>query len=172
MESFDRQFGSLNPKAPAVLSEFAFLVGEFDCEARIHLDDGQWQNFPAKWTGRFILDGYAIADEYRMFDSAGALVVLGMNFRTYDAARKKWNLRWLDAFSGAWTNLAPLEFGGVTFADKSISYILREPMAGHNLTKATYVRNSPTHFTWCGEKSADGSEWTDFMILEAQLRRS
>jgi hypothetical protein len=168
MESFDRQFGSLNPKAPATLSEFAFLVGEFDCEARIHLDGGQLQNFRAKWSGRFILDGYAIADEYRMFDATGVLLVLGMNFRTYDSARGAWNLRWLDGFSGAWTNLAAEEFGGVTIAAKSISYMFREPMAGHHLTRATYIRNSPTHFTWRAEKSENGDDWAEFMVLEAK----
>jgi hypothetical protein len=35
----------------------------------VKLADGQWQTFEATWLGRFILDGYAIADEYRMTDS-------------------------------------------------------------------------------------------------------
>ena len=29
--------------------------------------------------GRLILDGYAIADEYRMMDTSGELIVLGVN---------------------------------------------------------------------------------------------
>jgi hypothetical protein len=53
--------------------------------------DGSWQTLEAAWLSRFILDGYAIADEYRMMSSSGELIVLGMNFRTYDAARKVWN---------------------------------------------------------------------------------
>ena len=42
----------------------------------------------AFFVGRcFILDGYAIADEYRMTNSAGGLTVLGSILRTYDPAK-------------------------------------------------------------------------------------
>lgn len=36
----------------------------------------------------YILDGYAIADEYRMIASSGELLVFGMNFRIYDSASR------------------------------------------------------------------------------------
>jgi hypothetical protein len=48
------------------------------------LQAGDWESgASATWKGRFILDGYVIADEYSMTTSAGELIVLGMNFRTY-----------------------------------------------------------------------------------------
>ena len=85
-----------NPKAPEALSHFAFLIGQFKCEAKLKSSDGSWQIFHASWSGRFILDGYVIADEYTMTGPRGELVVVGMNFRTYDVAQQMWNIKWLE----------------------------------------------------------------------------
>jgi hypothetical protein len=117
--------------------------------------------------GRFILDGHAIADEYRMTDAAGELIVLGVNLRAYDAARRAWNMKWLDARAGTWVDLGPEALGGVTFDGESIVYAFAEPMAGHAYTRATYTKVSRTHFTWRGERSDDGKTWTEFMVIEA-----
>jgi hypothetical protein len=160
--------GKANPNAPAELSRFAFLIGNWGCQAKVRLANGAWQTFQATWLGRFILDGYAIADEYRMTDSSGELIVLGTNFRVYDTARKMWNIKWLHALSGTWVDLGPEALGGVRFEGQSVIYSFQEPMAGHALTRATYTNISKTHFTWKGEKSDDGKAWSEFMVLEAQ----
>lgn len=159
------EFGKLNPNAPDALSRFAFLIGSWRCDARIKLDNGDCQTFDATWVGRFILDGYAIADEYRMTNSSGDLLVLGMNFRTYDKARQVWNIKWFDALAGKWLDLGSEELGGVSFGDRSVGYIFREPVAAHAYTRATYTSNSDSHFTWQGEKSDDGRTWTEFMVV-------
>ena len=96
------------------------------------------------------------------------LIVLGLNFRAYDATKRTWNLRWLDALAGTWLDLGPPELGGVAVEGRSVSYVLREPMAGHALTRATYTSDSPTHFTWLGEKSEEGKTWKEFMVLHAE----
>ena len=160
-----------NPKAPAELSRFAFLIGRWNCEAKLKLADGEWQTFQATWMGRFILDGYAIADEYRMTNSSGELIVLGMNIRTYDAARKIWNIRWLNALGGTWTDLASAELGGVRFDGESISYAFKEPVAAQAYTRAIYENISQTHFTWRGDKSDDGKTWSEFMVVECYRRK-
>ncbi|WP_158944108.1 hypothetical protein [Granulicella sp. S190] len=155
-----QEFGELNPHAPAALSRFAFLIGRWRCEAKIKSDHGDWQRYEAAWLGRFVLDGYAIEDEYRMTGSDGELIVLGMNLRTYDAAKQSWNIRWLNALDGGWTNLVsdPVseELGGVRFDGESVSYAFKEPVAEHAYTRATYTNHSMSHFTWRGEKSEDG----------------
>jgi hypothetical protein len=169
------EFGHLNPNAPAALSQFAFLLGRWRCEANVKLDGGEWQAFDATWVGRFILDGYAIADEYRMTDSSGELIVLGINVRAYDPARQVWNIKWLNALAGTWVDLGPEELGGVRFDGGSIVYAFKESMAGHAYTRATYTNISDTHFTWRGEKSDDGKApstssgqaWDEFMAVEA-----
>jgi hypothetical protein len=78
MDQVEQEFGQANPNAPAALSRFAFLIGRWRCEARVRLDNGEWQTLQATWLGRFILDGYAIADEYRMTGSSGKPIVLGL----------------------------------------------------------------------------------------------
>jgi hypothetical protein len=166
MDQSGQEFGQVNSKAPAELSRFAFLIGKWRCDARLKLDDGEWQAFRATWNGRFILDGYAIADEYRMTGSAGELIVLGLNFRTYDAAKQVWNIKWLNALAGSWTDLGTQELGGVKFDGQSVIYIFKEPVAGHAYTRATYTSVSKTRFTWRGEKSADAKAWTEFMVIE------
>ena len=71
MNESNKDFGKLNPNAPSALSRFAFLIGRWRCEAKVKLANGVSQTFPATWVGRYILDGYAIADEYRMTGSSG-----------------------------------------------------------------------------------------------------
>ncbi len=110
MTKVDREFGEPNPKAPAELSRFAFLIGKWHCDAKVKSADGDGKNkdqaFHATWTGRYILDGYVIADDYRMTTLSGELVVLGTNFRLYDPAKKLWNIKWMDALAGTWTTSA------------------------------------------------------------------
>lgn len=163
----ESDFGTLNPKAPPELSRFAFLIGRWRCDARVLLPNGTTQTFRADWIGRYILDGYVIGDEYRMFDAAGETIVLGLNFRSYDAARGAWHVKWLDALSGSWTDLVSQELGGISFEGRSLRYIFREPMAGHAYTRATYTSVDDSHFTWRGERSEDAKTWTEFMVVEA-----
>ncbi len=167
MDRADPGFGEPHPEAPPELSQFAFLAGRWRCEARVRLDGGGWQAFDATWRGRYILDGRAIEDEYRMTDASGKLVVLGLNFRVYDAARRQWSIKWLNALTGAWTDLGSPEEGGVRFDGQSISYVMREPMAEHAYTRATYTNISRSRFTWIGGKSDDRKAWSEFMVIEA-----
>ena len=167
MNRANEDFGKPNANAPAALSQFAFIIGRWRCDAKALMPNGQWQTFQATWLGRYILDGYAIDDEYRMTGASGELIVHGLNFRSYDSARQTWNIKWLDARSGTWLDLGPQELGGIRFDGQSIIYAFKEPMAGHAFTRATYTSVSKNHFTWRGEKSDDGETWSQVMIIEA-----
>lgn len=72
-------YGKPNPNAPGQLSTFAFLIGKWTCEVAIKQADGSTSRLQATWEGHYILDGYVIADEYRMVDTSGNLLMLGMN---------------------------------------------------------------------------------------------
>jgi hypothetical protein len=96
----EQQFRKPNPKAPPELSRFAFIIGNWRFDAKLKRDDGSWDTFEGKWEGRYILDGYAIEDEFRMASPAGELMVLGLNLRAYDSKKKNWNLKWLNALAG------------------------------------------------------------------------
>ena len=167
MDQMGQEFGQANFNAPAELSRFAFLIGRWRCEARVKLANGDWQTFAATWIGRFILDGYVIADEYRMTSPSGELIVMGVNIRSFDAAKRLWNVKWLNALTGTWLDLGPEKLGGVSFAGQSVSYVFQEPMGDHKFTRATYTSVSSSRFSWQGEQSADGKAWSEFMMLEA-----
>ena len=160
----DPGFGAIHPSAPQALSWFAFLVGRWRCEARVLLGN-DWRSFGGSWVGRYILDGYAIEDEFRITGAAGEVIVLGISIRSYDAAHQSWHMKWLNA-AGAWTDLGPEELGGVRFEGESITYTYKEPVAGHGLTRATFSDISDLHFSWRGEMSEDGVNWTEFIRVE------
>lgn len=167
MDRDEGEYGALNPSAAPELSRFAFLVGRWRCEARLKLEDGSWETLEASWVGRYVLDGYAIMDEFRMTRPTGGLLVLGVNVRAYDVKKGAWTLKWLNALDGTWVDLGPEELGGVTMDGGSISYRFTEPVAAHSLTRATYLDISPSHFTWRGERSNDGTAWEEFLVIEA-----
>jgi hypothetical protein len=167
MDQVKHEFNQPNPNAPTELSRFAFLIGRWRCEAKVKSAKGEWQTFRAHWVGHYILDGYAIADEYRMTDPSGRLLVLGMNFRAYDPGKQIWNIKWLNALAGTWTDLGSQELGGIRFDGQSVIYAFKEPVAAHAYTRATYTNISQTHFTWRGEMSDDGQVWSEFMTVEA-----
>lgn len=167
MKHLEQGVGKPNLNAPAELSRFAFLIGQWRFEARFKSSNGEWQTFHGTWLGHYILDGFAIADEYRMIGSSGELIVLGMNFRVYDSAKQVWSIKWLNAVEGTWTDLTSEQFGGARFDGESVTYAFKaEHGAQWPFTRATYTDISKTHFTWRGEKSEDAKTWSEFMIVE------
>jgi len=171
MKGSDQSYGKLHPRAPQELSRFGFLIGHWRCEAKLKREEGSWEDLQATWQGRYILDGCAIADEFRMMTAAGELLVLGINLRAYDAQRKIWNMKWLNALAGTWTDLGPEELGGVQVEEKTITYSMKEPVAAHRLTRATYTDISESHFTWRGERSNDGRKWDEFLLIECYRQK-
>jgi hypothetical protein len=163
----DKEYGNPNPKAPPELSQFAFIIGNWRCEARLKGEDGTWRPYQATWVGRYILDGYVIADEYRMTDQTGELILHGMNFRSYSVEKKTWVMRWLNA-TGFWLELGPENLGGVRVSPKSITFNFIDTFAPDAATRATFSNISESHFTWTGERSLDqGKTWAEFMVIEA-----
>lgn len=160
--------GRKNPNAAPELSRFDFLIGRFRCAARLKRDDGTWEGLNAIWEGRYVLDGYAIIDDFRMSRPTGELLVLGMNVRAYDVRKRQWTMKWLNALAGDWMDLGSEALGGFRIDDDSIRYVLKEPVAGHALTRATYHAISANGFTWTGERSNDGKEWEEFLVIEAR----
>jgi len=172
MERNEPPYGKANPNAPRELAQFAFLIGAWSGEAKLKRPDGTWETLPASWEGRYILDGYAIADEYRMWTRSGELLVLGVNLRAYDARKKVWNLKWLNALAGTWTDLGPEELGGVGIDGTDISYRAQETVAGHALTRAIYANIAADRLTWRGDRSHDGNTWEEFLVIELYRQES
>jgi hypothetical protein len=163
----DQEYGIPNPKAPPELSQFAFIIGSWCCDARVRQEDGTWQSYQATWVGRYILDGSVIADEYRMTNQAGELIVHGMNFRFYSVEKQTWVMRWLST-AGFWSELGPENLGGVRVTPETITFAMIDSFAPDALTRVTFSDISESQFTWTGERSVDqGRTWTEFIVIEA-----
>jgi hypothetical protein len=162
-------YGKPNPKAPPELSQFAFLIGSWRCEVCVKGTDGAWQRYEATWVGRYILDGYVIADEYRMTNELGELVVHGMNFRSYHVTNKSWMMRWLDATRSSWVELGSERLGGVQVSPETITFKLVDLFAPDAISRVTFSNMSADHFTWREDKSVDqGTTWNEFVTIEAR----
>jgi hypothetical protein len=170
MRRVRRDFSNLNRNVPE-LSRFAFLIGKWRFGASVKLSSGELHPFRGTWVGRYILDGHAIADEYRMTDMSGKLVVMGLNLRAYDPSKKTWNIKWLNGLTGTWIDLTSPELGGVTYNGRSISYVFKESAPidpTHSYTRVTYTDDAKNQFTWRGEKSNDRNVWSEFMLVECR----
>jgi hypothetical protein len=165
-------YGSSNFNAPPELSQFAFIIGEWRCDVRAQGNGGNWQTYQATWVGRYILDGYVIADEYRMTNHAGELVVHGLNFRSFSVEKKAWVMRWLDATRSFWVELGPEELGGVRVSPEMITFHLIDKFAPDAISRVSFSNISADHFTWREEKSLDhGRTWAEFVAIEAYRAR-
>lgn len=91
--------GKPHPDAPAELSEFAFLVGDYEITS--HAWTGQGWSPPrpgarARWNGWYGMGGMMIYDEWYDPDpgldpSSGR----GVNVRLYDPEEKLWKMMWI-----------------------------------------------------------------------------
>ena len=170
------EFGTPHPEAPAELAAFAFLIGDWTCESRIKGADGEYQTYPATWVGRYVMDGYVIADEFRQFDANGNLTQLGTTYRSYNTERGAWTMKWLDALNSIWLDLGPEELGGVEVSDTSVVFKhylpegpAREFFPTQTIFRITFHDISRDSFRWKAEVSTDeGASWEQVQAIEAR----
>ncbi len=79
-------YGRPNPAAPAELTQFAFMIGEFDCIDEIRQRDGTHKSFRAIWNAHYFLNGFGIQDEYWTPDFHTS------NIRIYDPEAGHWKI--------------------------------------------------------------------------------
>ncbi|UCG52917.1 MAG: hypothetical protein JSW58_04995 [Candidatus Latescibacterota bacterium] len=167
--------GKPNTNAPEELSQFGFLVGRWRCESKVKGPNGVFATHAATWVGRYILDGYVIADEFRQTTENGELVQLGQNYRSYNSNKGVWVMKWHDALASTWLDLGPEELGGVQVSDTSITFRHHVPpdLVGklfppQSLFRVTFSNISENHFTWQAEVSTDGEKtWEEVQVIEA-----
>lgn len=170
-----QEYGTPNPNAPQELSQFAFLIGRWRCESRVKNPDGSFEKYPATWIGRYILDGYVIADEFRQFGPDGKLAQLGQNYRSFSSEKKAWVMKWHDARASTWLDLGPRDLGGVQVAEDYITFMHHLPSGlpedlfpPHTVFRITFSDINEDHFSWRAEVSRDeGTTWEQVQVIEA-----
>lgn len=169
MDPAHQDYGRPNPNAPRELSQFAFLIGSWRGDVKVRGEDGAYEAHEARWVARYILDGYAIADEYREMRSTGELVRFGATYRSYNSDKNTWIMKWHDALASTWLDLGPEDLGGVRVDDTSITFKHRHPP--NILVRITFSDISEDRFSWRADSSTDGGETWDESVMAIDAYR-
>ena len=121
------EYGTRNPAAPHELALFDFLIGRWEGTGTFALPDGTSNAYSMRWTGRYILDGRAIADEARIFGEEGELERLFVTYRYYEPEDRTWIIEAFDALESTLHPQAPAHLGGVQVEHGSISLLTSWP---------------------------------------------
>lgn len=143
----DHPWGSPNPAAPSQIREFAFMIGNNDCEEqRRNAAGGDWTEGRRTWDARYTMNGFAIADSGRSGGAANA------NIRAFDMNTGEWVVTFfsMPAYaSGIWR-------GGKSGDTIVLRQAQRAP--GSNLegmSTLTFSNISPEGFDWEGKWISD-----------------
>lgn len=159
-------FGAPRAGMPAAFAQYGFLIGDF--EIRIHLWLGdRWsdQYRTARWTGRYILGGRAIMDEWYPFDpEANPETPGGVNIRMYDADEDLWKLMWMRS-----DQLVPTALRSKVEADGKMHLWRVYPTPEtRKIVFETYGKDRWARFDYA--RGPDGGDWVPKYKYEARRR--
>lgn len=147
-------FGSLNPSAPPETVQFAFLIGDWDCATKFMKPDGSgYVEGRAKWIGYFILDGWAIQDDWIGYGPEGQ-EFHGTNVRSFNPETKKWDNRWLAAGDPRWKSFVAEKRGEAMVMTGGEG---RDPR-GEFIDRNTFYDIGADRWRWRKDRSYDGGK--------------
>lgn len=154
----------MNPAAPPETAQLAFTLGNWDLVSKSLQADGGYRTTSATSTTYFILDGFAIQDDFRALDPSGRVVFRGTSIRTFDPRTKKWSIKWLMAGESGMTLITgELKDGQFVMEGKG------SDGGGEFMERATYLNISADHYSFKMSRSFDGGKtWIEnFNLIEA-----
>ncbi|PHR62941.1 MAG: hypothetical protein COA47_01210 [Robiginitomaculum sp.] len=156
--------GAPHAKAPAELAQFDFLIGDFTIEGQAWTAQG-WRSSPtppppARWNGKYGLDGMAIYDEWFNVDPGLNLdTPRGVNVRFYDEKTSEWKMMWVHTGVGQVQDLrAEMRDGELTMWQE---YPDRPDFL------ATFIREDKDHWHRISFAKDDEGNWTKTIKLAA-----
>jgi len=160
-----RDHGTLNPAAPAETAQFSFLVGTWDCATRFMRPDLSWNEGKATWTGYYILDGWAIQDDWVGHKPDGS-DSYGTNIRSFNKRTGKWDNRWLPQGSLEWAYFEAEKVG-----DTMVMTGHGKDGRGEFIDRNTFHDIGPDGWKWRKDRSYDGGEsWIEIGFITATRR--
>jgi hypothetical protein len=81
-----------NSNLPGEISQFEFLLGEWDAQYTTELSDGSKNQLKVIWEIKLILDNSAYQDNWEIFDMRGQSLGHGTMFRAYSQKNKQWEI--------------------------------------------------------------------------------
>lgn len=160
--------GGPHPDAPAELSQFQFLIGQFDVRGSQWTGDG-WSapGAPSYWEGEYILGGFAIADYYYNQPPENGAPGRGINVRVFDPASKIWTMSWIHTSNPTSVRLLEAEVvDGLMWM-----YQMEDPETRFPGRKVSFHVVDEDHWYRIDEFSDDdGVSWRKTLRLEATRR--
>jgi len=144
--TLEARFGGMNPEAPQETMQFEFLIGDFDCHDKLRQNDGSWTQSRSRWRAEYVLNGYAILDQYWNEQYAG------ISIRIFDPAKAKWRV----LFSGAPPSFVGEWLGQKTDDNRMIMIQERSlPDGRRAFSRLTFYDIGRLGFEWRGELVTD-----------------
>jgi len=168
--------GQINPDAPPETAQFGRLAGIWDVDMAIRQDDGSWpkpgEGLKAEWRFRYILDGWAVQDDWIAPPSEVPVEKgprqLGTNIRIYDPAAGKWRIAWI---SNTQKTLSTLE--AVAEGEQAERMVLTGKHPSGHTQRVTFFDIGEDHFEWTLELQGlgdDADAWTEVARIHATRR--
>jgi hypothetical protein len=143
-----------HPKAPRETAQFAFLIGEHHCTTQQMQPDGTYlDSGEAQWNGRYILDGWAIEDEWISPRPDGE-TFRGLNIRSFNPQTRTWDNRWLATGTLQWKYFSAEKVGDTMVMIGGEG----EDARGAFVDRNTFSETGPEGFGWRKDRSWDGGE--------------
>ena len=159
-----RDLGKLNPQAPPQTAQYSFLIGPWDCKTNFMKPDGSgFSEGRARWTGTFILDGWAIQDYWISYGPDGQ-EYHGTNLRSFNPQTKKWDNRWLSAGNLQWKYFESEIVGDTMVMTGGKG---KDPN-GKFVDRNTFHEITAKGWKWRKERSYDGGKtWIEVGFIHA-----
>lgn len=146
-------YGKLNPDAPPETAQFAFIIGKWDCKTRFMNPQGEHGEGRATWTGYYILDGWAIQDDW-VPAAPGGKALQGTNIRSFNPKTEKWDNRWLPAGSLQWVYYESEQVGETMVMTGGEGRDSR----GEYVDRNTFYEITANGWRWRKDRSYDGGK--------------
>jgi hypothetical protein len=142
----DSPIGVRNASAPAELKELEFLIGDWRVELIVHRPEGDVK-YEARWHNTWIINGYAIMQEWRDAYSTGA------ELRTWNSQKRRWEGRNFYTGYDTWTEST----GAFANGEFVIETETNGPQ-GPRLGRERYYEIRPDSFRMVAVRSEDGGK--------------
>ncbi len=141
----EHPFGTLNPKAPKQVADFAPLIGVCDCISTARKPDQTWGE-PQKmtWTFKYIMNGHAVQDETLKEDGSHS-----GSIRQFNADSSKWYVHY---YSNTGNTPSLPTWEGTKRGDSIVLYREQKaPNGTDGYYRLTFNDISENGFNWIGE---------------------
>jgi hypothetical protein len=154
-----------HPDAPPETAQYGRLIGVWAVDNFIIQSDGTWPVEPvkARWEFRYILDGFAIQDDWVEpwpdEPAEGETRHYGTNIRIYNPAKAQWEMAWISSKEQQLSTFTAKEIDG--------NLVMRGRHATGNDARITFSNIADDAFDWTLDFAQPGGSWLTVAKMHA-----